>query len=416
MNDSESGTEPSIRARQEKLLATARRYVDENHSEPGVVGMVLYGSLASGDPPELTQFSDVDVALILDHPLPAYFTEHRLLNEIKVDVLLFHIDTVRGLVAPQPERLYQGGWVPHFLIKSFLLGMPETVLFDPTGEIARIRQQFRELTTYEKMALLDAERWTEEIEKEYVAPAREQLREGHQEEALKRAGWTLGALEGTLLTLSATKKLALAAQRLGIPQFVPMAAELHQILTPPLVSVEAYWQAGHSLWDYTFRHLFEPIRAELRRAGVAEPDRLELTGDYNLFWGGNRIHEFGRVIAEVDLSFTWSRCELDRGEVSRALDMLWACDAENTRRRCKGLGTALDAVGHDVSHLVEPFLTDVAFEQLAAAADQAFAAIQRQSRTPAEAEQAVALARELHRIVSDMLDERTTGSTLDERR
>jgi hypothetical protein len=412
MRDPESEIEALTSARQEKLLAIARRYVDENHSRPGVAGMVLYGSLASGDPPELTQFSDVDIALILDRELPAHFTEHRLLDGVKVDVLFFHIDTARGLVSRQPERLYQDGWLTQYLIKSFLLGDPATVVFDPTGEIARIREQFRGMTTHAQMALTDARRWVEEIEQELLTTARKQLREGDFEEALKRAGWTLRWLEGTLQTVAATKKLPPATERLDLPQFILLAAELRQILSPGRAAVEAYWQAAHALWDHTFRNLFEPIRAELRRAGVTEPDKLELVGDYRLFWGGNRLHEYGRVIAEVDLSFTWSQHELDQANEFHALDLLWACDAEDTRRRCEGLVDALKAVGHDISRHVEPLLAASTFELLAAEADQALAATQRQNCSSEEAERAVDLARELHRLTIEALDGLTAGSCL----
>jgi hypothetical protein len=368
--------------------------------------MVLYGSLASGDPPELTQFSDVDIALILDRELPAHFTEHRLLDGVKVDVLFFPIDTARRLASQQPERLYQDGWLTQYLIKSFLLGAPATVLFDPTGEIARIRERFRGMTTYAHMALTDARRWVREIEQELLTTARKQLREGDFEEALKRAGWTVRWLEGTLQTFTSTKNLPLAAARLDLAEFVSLATELRQIMSPSQAAVEAYWQAAHALWDHTFRHLFEPIRAELRRAGVTEPDELELVGDYHLFWGGNRLHEYGRVIAEVDLSLTWSRYELDQARPLHALDLLWACDAEDTRRRCEGLVDALKAVGHDVSHLVEPFLAASAFEPLAAEADRALAATRRQDRSRAESERAVSLAQELHRMVRDTLNAR----------
>ena len=116
-----------MEARHRKLLATARKYAGSRQSEPGIAGIVLYGSLTSGDPPELTPFSDVDMALILDRELPAHFAEHRLVDGIKLDVIFLPIDTLRELVARQPERLYQGGWLLHFLIKSFLQGNEDAI-------------------------------------------------------------------------------------------------------------------------------------------------------------------------------------------------------------------------------------------------------------------------------------------------
>src|SRR5690349_15249580 len=84
------------------LMALARKVAADLPSRPGVAGVVLYGSLALGDPPELTPFSDVDLALSLEEPLPAHFAEHRVIDHVKVDVTLFSADVVRGIAdAPQ---------------------------------------------------------------------------------------------------------------------------------------------------------------------------------------------------------------------------------------------------------------------------------------------------------------------------
>src|SRR5690349_7360998 len=92
-------------------MALARQVAADLPSRPGVAGVVLYGSLALGDPPELTPFSDVDLALILEEPLPAHFAEHRVLDDIKVDVTLLSADVVRGFADVPPQRLYQHGWL-----------------------------------------------------------------------------------------------------------------------------------------------------------------------------------------------------------------------------------------------------------------------------------------------------------------
>jgi hypothetical protein len=385
-------------------METARRYADSLQSQPGVAGILLYGSLSSGDPPELTPFSDVDVALVLDREMPAHFTEHRLVNGVKVDVLLFHRDTLRDLVARQPERLYQGGWVLHFLIKSLLLGTPETILYDPSDELAATKRALNERTTYAAMARADAEKWLPDIEREQLAAAEKALEEQNYPEARGKAGGAMWNLAGTLKELTATKHLEVAADRLGFPEFCPVAAEMRELFTPDPAAVTAYREAARALWEYTRRQLFEPIRDDLSRSGAADPDRLELTGDYPLFWPGNRIHEFGRVVAEMGLSFQWSEFEEKRENLADALASLWNCDAENARRRCEGLEAALKDCGHDVSHRVTPFLEDAEFERLCAETEKARAATERREFSAVQAERAVQLSRRLHRMVANVVN------------
>jgi predicted nucleotidyltransferase len=170
--------EATIVARQRKLMATARQYADSIQSQPGVVGIVLYGSLALGAPAELTQFSDVDLAVILDRDLPTHFAEHRLVDGIKLDVTLIHMGWLREQVAKPPEGLDPGGWVHNVLIKSLLLENAETILFDPTGEIAQTRRKLNELTTYPAMAVAGTQRWLRHVEKQCLASAREQWQRG----------------------------------------------------------------------------------------------------------------------------------------------------------------------------------------------------------------------------------------------
>jgi predicted nucleotidyltransferase len=217
--------EGDLEAVRRQLMTVARRYADRLESQPGVVGILLYGSLASGNQQEVTALTDIDIALVLDRALPAHFTEHRLLGGVKVDVLLFQASALRDLVSRQPERLYQDGWVTHFLIRSLLLGSPETILFDPTGEIGRTKAALNMLTDYETMALPDARIWLTEVEREYLAPASEHLQEGNVLEALNKAEAALRKLSSIVLLMACTKNLTSAAQKLGIPQFPVAAAE-----------------------------------------------------------------------------------------------------------------------------------------------------------------------------------------------
>src|SRR5690349_1185071 len=94
--------EGDLEAVRRQLMTVARRYADRLESQSDVVGILLYGSLASRNLQELTPDSDIDIALILDRALPAHFTEHRLLGGVKMDVLFFHASALRDLVSRPP--------------------------------------------------------------------------------------------------------------------------------------------------------------------------------------------------------------------------------------------------------------------------------------------------------------------------
>jgi hypothetical protein len=125
-----------------------------------------------------------------------------------------------------------------------------------------------------------------------------------------------------------------------------------------------------------------------------------LTGNHRLFWGGNRLHEFGRVVTDVKLFDTWSRLEWEQGHFCEARFRLVPGTARATTRRCEGLVSALNEVGYDVSPIVMPTLEHATFRRLAAAVDQAYQATQPQRVSPAATERALAIARELLQIVT----------------
>jgi predicted nucleotidyltransferase len=394
-----------MEAVRDKLMAAARRYAESLRSRPGVVGVMLYGSLASGDPPELTPFSDVDIALILDSEPPAHFVEHRLFENAAIDVLFYPIDTVRALITEPPQSLYAGGWLPQFLIKSFLLGREETILYDPDGELAQIKRTLNALTTIGSLALPDARRWLRETEADCLQPAVEQLREDALPAAIESAGGARRRMEWIALTLAATKRRDVAAERLGIPAFPAAANRLRQMQSPEASALETYRQAARALWDYTFAQVFQPAEAALRHAGVSDPARYELTGDYPLFWPGHRLQEFAWLIKEMELSLTWSRYEQEQGNLLEAQGILWPCSGERTVARCEGLAAALKDAGQDVSHIVTPVLEGAGFRRLAADVEESGAAMRPSAITSREAEQAVRLAQEMYGMLAAVVAE-----------
>ncbi|MEK7474415.1 MAG: nucleotidyltransferase domain-containing protein [Candidatus Coatesbacteria bacterium] len=384
-------------AHRSRLMAVARRCVPALRKRPGVVGLALYGSLA-GDPTELTGFSDVDMAVIYDRPLPAHFTEHRLAEGVKLDLLLFHRKTLREIGNRTLDQLARSSWIEELFIKGLMHGGRDTVLFDRGGEIARVKRQLavwhpgRDVERRKAAAEL---RETEGV----LAQAAAALRARRWKPALHLSSHQLWRLRDVLLELGGTKRIETAASRLDVPVFPRIEAGLRENLTMGPVAAQASWEADRALWAYLLRAVWEPVEDLLRRDGVGNPDLLELVGEHPVFWHGNRVHECGRVKAEAALTLRWSRHELDGGRPYEALEMLsWFMCPRTQTERCRGLAAALKEKGHDVSRFVNRILRGAEFRRFAAEARAADLAAWRFEVSPRRARFFVEGTRRLARL------------------
>jgi predicted nucleotidyltransferase len=391
-----------------KLMTVANSYAQTLQSRPYIVGLVLYGSLARGG---LTPFSDVDIVAIYDGKLPDYRCEHRLINDVKVDVIFEQLDKVKDLAARVAHN--EESNVSGYFMESLLLGGMDTILFDPTGEIARTKRELNQITNYQRFVQPRASEWFHSIVNENLSKASESLQKGAFSRAIEWAKWAAEGFKDVMQTLTAIKDVKAGADALNIPEFYTIFEKLKRMTSPAKVAVEALWQAGFDLWDYSLKHVYEPIKSKLTDEGVETPEKLELIGDYRLFWPGNRLRELGREIAEVNLSFQWSRYESEHGNISESLDVLWNCrDSETMFKRWKQIGVALKDKGYDVSDIIEQLLDDAEFKRLAAMLDQANQRVKIQDTSASEAELAVILAQQLKTILASTLKRFKTFSRL----
>jgi len=375
-------------------MAAARRASIGLRRRPGVVGLALYGSLA-GDPAELTPFSDVDMALILDRKCPPHFTEHRLVGKVKADLLLFHLDRLREIASRSAERLAASSWTEDLLIKGLLRGGPDTVLFDPAGEIARAKRELAGRTTWGEVARIRAVRVLKEAGRELKKAATHfnGRRWGRARFGARCALWEI---DEAVLESAGTKRREVAARRLGLPRIARLIARARKEFSGGPAAARACWQADRAFWHWLLREFYPPIEAQLRREGVRDPGRLELAGDYPGFWRGNRIHEFGRLKAEVELSLRWSLHALKRGDACQALETLgYFADAWHQCERCRGIRTALRRRGHNVTATLRRIFRDPEFLRLMAAADKADGAAWRPRNSRTAARRVIRLVRRL---------------------
>jgi hypothetical protein len=379
-------------------MAIARGYSPTLRKRPGVVGLALYGSLA-GDPAELTSFSDVDVAIILKGKMPRHFTEHRLVRGVKADLLFFHLDRLRTMGRWSPARLARASWIEDLFLKGLLRGGPDTVLYDPTGEIARAKRRLAACATVREVARRRQARELLQAGK-MLTQAKRQMALGRHRQARQWAGSVLWYLTEAMLDVGETKRLALAAARLGVPGAARRIEALSESRVRGRASVAACRRAEVAVRDYLRREVYAPVEARLRREGVRDPDRLEFTGTLPLFWPGNRLDEYGRLKAEAELTLRWSGRLLAAGRAYDAFNMLTSFMSVGDQRiRCGALADALRLLGHDVRPIVERCLASPAFRRLRARAERAQGRAWRWKIGRAEARRFVEGVTALHREV-----------------
>jgi predicted nucleotidyltransferase len=382
----------------ETLLAIAARFADDLRQRPGVQGAFLYGSLARGD---LSPFSDVDVAVIYrDGSVPPYNAEHRLVDGVKVDAISFDLAAIRLMATHPPDEVTGVGYLDWLAIEGLLLGDDQHVLYDPQHAIWEAKRGIRARTSYEAIARRTVAVWMREMDA-LLTHAREALAHGNLSDAIWKSADVARWARGTLTTLGRHKELAVAAQRVGVDELPPPVRELLAMEAPPKQAVAAKLAAAEDLWRYSVAQAWDAILSRLVAAGVDRPLKIKLVGDYNLFWRGERLHELGRVPAEVEYSFRASHCELERDNAAGANGVLGFCGtSDEITGRWAAIAKALAAHGHDVSPIVGALLASAEYQRLAAALDRANDAVQPSVRTPAEATHAVELATAVRDMVA----------------
>jgi len=145
--------------------------------------------------------------------------------------------------------------------------------------------------------------------------------------------------------------------------------------------------------------------------GVQEPEKLELIGDYGLYWPGPRLHELGRVLAEVDLALNWGAFELEHQAPLSAWSRLWGVHPQSAERRWRAISAALNDIGLDVSDVVDGLLADTAFKQLSARSDTAYKHAQDPTVSEPQVRTAAQQAEELCRRMEAALARRAPGAS-----
>jgi predicted nucleotidyltransferase len=387
----------TLEAVQERLLAVATRCARDLQARHQPAALLLYGSLARGG---LTPFSDVDIAVVVPGALPAYRVEHRLVDDVKVDVIFSQMAAVTDLTVHVPQSLVGSPQVSAYLLESLLVAPEWIVLFDPTGAIRRVKQELQRLTRYETLALP----WGREIYlgllTSDLAPAVEQLQAGDWSGAMERARRIAQDLCITLRILTGIKDTEAATRGHNIPEFSVIVKEVKQLCSPPREAVRAVYLALSSLWEYSLRTAYEPVIERLALAGVDEPERLELIGAYEFYWSGYRLTELGRVTADIGLSLQWSRFELERQDLTEALWALRKCDSAAAMNRIwAAIGTALLTAGHDLTALVRSLLDDPEFRRRGEVVERARQELLPATACRAHAERALSLIQELQMLL-----------------
>lgn len=322
----------------ELLRNVASAWTEELKSRPGVVGVFLYGSLARGAK-ALHELSDVDVALVLeDAHLPAHYAEHRLLEGIKTDTTLMSASTLEDWQQKPPGRLYEGHWTNSLFLRALTQGSDSIVLYDPQGRIHRTKAI---LPTYDTLVLPEVRRWlanfrVERLEKATAEP-------GDLYERL-HPGW----LKSVVTHWADEKSLPDAAVQLGLSEILDDLARWELLLEYPSRHLERVCEAYTRIGKLAQTEFYEHLDV---------PSDLEIVGEWNVFWPGNRTHTMERLLAELPQTLRWSKSLHQQGKLAEARYMLWPCDPQGIRQRVASLRDALQLMGYDIAALAHSFLS-----------------------------------------------------------
>lgn len=376
----------------EHLLAVAERAAAPLRRDPGIAGLLLYGSLA-GNPAELTPFSDVDLAVIPRGKPPGHFAEHRLADGVKLDLTIYSRATLRRVSSLDADRLAGCGWVDDLLVRSLLIGGPETVLHDPLGLLRAARRRLGGRTTWREVARVRARLITGDLERRLAAASAALARGDHP--AAERGGeWVIRTAMHHLLEAADTKRLRVACEA---AEARPLARELEARLNAFVAgaaAVRACRRAERRLWRAVRASVWRPVMEELARRGIPDPAAFELPGSHGLFYHGPRIHELGRVLAETEVTFRWSAFELAHGRAWKAAEQLaWFVTARSQQARCRALGRALLGRRVDLRRRIRSALSDPGFLGLSGEARRAETRTWRSRSSRRRAAATVAAAR-----------------------
>jgi predicted nucleotidyltransferase len=386
-------------ARRQHLLQIALPYVESLKSRPHLVGILLYGSLVRGG---ITPFSDIDMALFYEGDPPNRFEFRRAEGE-KVDLISFPLEAVTKLLNPLPRSM-DAGFPFSYVLESLLLSGEDSILFDPTDELLRVKTRLKEEVSFAALNRVSLNKGYHAFYRPNYDTACSLLEQGDATGALEKAKWCGGALGILLKEHTRLKDPQEAADRLGIPDYATRRKALASLAAPTDEQAEAVRAATQTLWDFTLGRAAEPLKERLQSQGAGDTGRLELIGNYDLFWPGDILYEFGRLMEEVPYALRRCRYDFDQGKGAESLQHLWGCrGTKGVKHRWERLGAALKGMGYDGDSVIEPMLESAEFIRLGERLEQAMKATETQEVNPETARRALALVGEMERLLVKVL-------------
>lgn len=384
-----------------RLWSVARGYTQVLTLRPNVVGLILYGSLARGG---LTRFSDIDIAVLYDEPVPPYWVEHRMTYGVRMDLLAERWEHLRALPDRTFHSLHEESGVSGYLMESLLLGDEETVLYDPTGEVRRIKKAVRDTVPFERLGRHAASGFFHYLTAEKLPEVEDHLRRGDTAKATERAAKLAQMFCAVLRQLTSIKTPEEAAERFGLHEFVPTLTRLHEIVLPGWQEMSALYAASRGFLDLFLVQVYAPLLERMKRSGVVDPPEYEFVGAHSFWWGDSqpRLWELGRAVGEWDYSLNWWGAHVEEGRPDRALELnLAGNDSGWYVERWDRLVEAMRREGFDVSDRFVKMRVSPDYLKAVRALDDAHARVYRRSPTPADAVEAVALVGKLHRVMAE---------------
>ena len=342
-----------------RLWQVAHQWAAKLQARDEVIGVGLYGSLSYDC---VTPFSDLDIFVVTSESEHSPAIEHRLCNGVRVDFIWETLDRWQKIQYTSPQ------YIPWYLVKAFLLGRDDSILYDPKNVINEKRDQLRQEITYDRLITTDfasALQWLSE--KLMIAIWQEE--EGNFKKAWDTINqWCCGYLFMILTNLTNHKRVEESAQFIGIPELTENIQMIRRLkcevygLTADYV--KQVYEVDKAHWEYQLEHVWQPLRCRLIAQGIESPDDLTVIGELILPYGGVRLYELGRALIEHSFSLEWAKAEIDRGDICEAFEKIcYENIIDRADEKWIRIESAINSAGYDTGTIIRDFLASAEFRE-----------------------------------------------------
>lgn len=379
-----------------RLLKIAQQQTESLKRRDEVIGIGLYGSVAYN---KVTPFSDLDMFIITTESYHSPTIEHRLCDGIRADFIWESLEDWQKIQYAEPSH------IPWYLIKPFLLGSDDMILYDPQGIIKSKRDKIRKEVTYEDFFAYESAENIKYISEELQIAISHQ-EEGRFEKAWKHLSYLLGYLFMILTNFTNSKKINEALQIINIPglkdcvnTIINLRCKVNGVTAE---FIKNLYDTDKTHWEYQIESIWNPLRQSLIKQGVQFPEKLEVIGELILPYGGVRVYELGRAIDEHNFSLKWAEDDIKQGDLLDAMNkILYENIINNSNEKWMRIDSAMTSAGYNTGVIIKSVLDSEDFQKRTEEAKKALRSSSAVEITAGHTKQFISAVYEYLRLVSE---------------